>query len=89
MTDYTTSETELTAEQREQARLIFEGKVQGQTACLHCGGVHLRACRRVRSIEWHVDGTVLKAEYWPDGQWDEGLIVWPEDAFEEDEPSDG
>jgi hypothetical protein len=78
----------LTAEEKAAARLIFEGKAEsGQRACLHCGGIHLRACRRVKIIEWHTDGSVLKAEYWPDGQWDEHDITWPEEAYE-DEPVD-
>jgi hypothetical protein len=77
----------LTAEEREQARLVFEGKTPaGQLACLHCGGIHLRACRRVRSITWNADGSVASAEYWKDGQWDESGIVWPDDAYDDDEP---
>jgi hypothetical protein len=77
----------LTPEQRRQAQAIFEGK--GTVApCMHCGGVHLRACPRVRKITWHSDGTCLGAEYWPAGQWSDEGIVWPEDAYEIDEESD-
>jgi hypothetical protein len=72
----------LTDEQRYQARQVFEGHTD-QQACVHCGGVHLRACRRVRKIEWHADGSVLKAAYWPDGSWDDDDIIWPEDAYED------
>jgi hypothetical protein len=79
---------ELTAEQRFQARQVFEGVAQsGVRPCVHCGGVHLRACRRVKAVKWHVDGTVIEAEYWPDGQWDEAGIIWPEDAYEDDAPT--
>ena len=77
------ADTDLTPEQRLEAQRVFEGKVPGVTPCVHCGGVHLRACRRVHRVRWHTDGTVLEAEYWPDGQWDESGIVWPEDAYEE------
>jgi len=83
------ADTEISAEERQAARLIFEGKApSGQRPCFHCGGVHLRACRRVKSAEWHTDGTVIKAEYWPDGAWDETGIIWPEDAYEDDESDD-
>jgi hypothetical protein len=76
----------LSAEEKQQARLVFEGRAQnGQKPCLHCGGVHLRACRRVKSIGWHPDGSVIAAEYWPDGSWDDSGTVWPEDAYEDDE----
>ena len=75
----------LTPQQKHDARLILEGKVEGRAPCIHCGGIHLRACRRVRRAEWHVDGTLLKVWYWPDGKWDESEIQWPEDAYEPDE----
>lgn len=76
---------QLSAEDKAAARAIFEGQAPGgQQPCLHCGGIHLRACRRVRKIKWHTDHTVLEAEYWPDGQWDETNITWPEEAYEDD-----
>jgi hypothetical protein len=75
------STPELTPEQRYQARQIFE-KTGG--SCVHCGGVHLRACRRVREITWHADGTCIGAKYWHDGEWDDSNTVWPEDAYDED-----
>lgn len=76
----------LTPEEKAEARLIFEGKApSGQKPCLHCGGIHLRACRRVKKIKWHTDGTTLEAEYWPDGRWDTADITWPEEAYEPDE----
>lgn len=31
--------------------------------CGHCGGWHSGACPRVKSIEYHRDGTVAKVEY--------------------------
>lgn len=77
----------LTPQQRHDARLILEGKVSGRSACEHCGGVHLRACRRVKQAEWHADGTLIKVWYWPDGKWDESEIVWPEDAYDDDDDS--
>jgi hypothetical protein len=80
---------QLTAEEKQQARLVFEGKApNGQLPCLHCGGIHLRACRRVKAITWHTDGSTTSAEYWPDGTWDESGITWPEEAYEDDENDD-
>jgi hypothetical protein len=77
--------SELTAQERYDARQILEGKVKGREPCVHCGGLHLRACRRLKRAEWHSDGTLLKAWYWPDGKWDESEIVWPEDIYDEGE----
>lgn len=74
---------DLTPQQLQNARLILEGKIEGKAACIHCGGIHLRACRRVRHAKYHVDGTLLEVWYWPDGKWDESEIVWPEDAYDE------
>jgi hypothetical protein len=34
-------------------------------ACTHCGGRHTGACPRVKSIEFHRDGTVKRVEYHP------------------------
>ena len=75
---------ELTSEQRYQARQIFEGKAAGASPCMHCGGVHLRACPRVQEIGWHPDGSVIKAVYWPRGEWDDDNIIWPEQAYDDD-----
>lgn len=78
----------LTPEQRQEARQVFEGTAPGGVRpCVHCGGVHLRACRRLKAVKWHADGTVLEAEYWPDGDWDESSIIWPEDCYEDDQES--
>lgn len=78
----------LTPQQKHDARMILEGNVEGRSACLHCGGIHLRACRRVRRAEWHVDGTLLRVWYWPDGKWSEDEICWPEDAYQDDDDPD-
>jgi hypothetical protein len=81
--------SDLTEDQRYQARQIFEGKAgDAQRPCVHCGGVHLRACRRVRKIAWHPDGTVIAATYWPDGEWDDSDIIWPEDAYDDEQPEE-
>ncbi len=72
---------DLSPEERYQARQLLEaGK-----GCVHCGGVHTRACPRVSKISWHPDGTLIGAEYWPREEWDDDGIVWPEDAYDDDE----
>lgn len=78
---------DLTPQERQNAKLIFEGKVEGREACIHCGGIHLRACRRVKRAEWHPDGSLLKVWYWPDGSWSEANTVWPEEIYD-DEPEE-
>lgn len=44
-------------------------------SCVHCGGFHVRACPRVRRIEWHPNGVMAAVEFWPDDRinW-EGVI---------------
>ena len=74
----------LTPQQKHDARLVLEGKIEGQAACIHCGGIHLRACRRVKRAEWHPDGSLLRVVYWADGKWDESEIIFPEAAYESD-----
>ena len=78
----------LTPQQKHDARMILEGNVEGRSACVHCGGIHLRACRRVKRAEWHVDGTLLRVWYRKDGSWNEDEICWPEDAYADDEVTD-
>ncbi len=78
----------LTPQEKQDARNILEGRVSGREACQHCGGIHLRACRRVKRAEWHPDGTLLKVWYRKDGEWNEDSIVWPEAAYETDDDGD-
>jgi hypothetical protein len=80
--------SELTAQQRHDARQILEHKVQGREPCMHCGGIHLRACRRVKKATYHADGSLLKVEYWKDGDWSEDEILWPEDIYDDSETDD-
>lgn len=47
-------------------------------ACSHCGGLHARACPRVRSMSWHPNGQLAGVRFWPDGKWDDAAIQWPE-----------
>ena len=47
--------------------------------CQTCGGLHARACPRVRSIEYVPQGDsilIKRVEYWPDGRWDTSGIMF-------------
>lgn len=91
---------ELSAAQMAEARLIFEGRMEGVTACWYCGGIHTRVtnlpaqmqpCPRVKRIEWSPNGeTIASVEFWPNGDWEDS-VVFPSDVWDEDEeePEDG
>lgn len=82
----------LTNEEQDAARAIFEGRIEGKTACHYCAGIHAtvanltaarQPCPRVRRIEWHVDGTALNVEYWSPNEWADENTVFPHDVYEE------
>lgn len=51
--------------------------------CSHCGGVHLRACPRVRRLEFHPNNAgIAVVEFFDHGQWPDDHIIWPEDVYE-------
>jgi hypothetical protein len=67
-----------------------EARKQWRTSkCTWCGGLHLRACPRVKRFEFGNDGkTVTSVEFWEPGRWSEKDVVWPEDmGWEEDDNS--
>lgn len=73
----------LTPAQKRDAQQIFaDGK-----ACGDCGGIHQRACPRIRRQVWIGQGsgagTRTEVEYWR--TWDDTGIIWPEDAFDPDD----
>jgi hypothetical protein len=74
---------DLTAQQKAEARQAFaENK-----GCPDCGGLHQRACNRVKRQVWIGQGsgagTRVEAEYWP--EWKQPGVIWPEDAFDPDD----
>ena len=71
----------LTAEQKTAAR--EEMKAQGGP-CIHCGGLHSRACPRVRRVKWD-GGKPVEAEYWRDGKWPTDDVLFPDDIAEDEE----
>ena len=87
---------DLTEQDKADARAIFEGKVEGRSACHFCGGIHARVaglephrqpCPRIKRIERHPDGTVLVVEHWPPGRW-EGDIIFPDHAYGDEDDGD-
>ena len=78
-------------EDKAQARDIFEGKLEGVSACQFCAGIHARVaglasdwqpCPRIKRIERHSDGTILVLEHWPPGRW-ETNVIFPGDVYDE------
>lgn len=70
----------LTPAQKRDAQQIFADG----GACEHCGGLHKRACPRIKRIERHPNGNITAVSYF--SKWDESGVVFPEDAFD---PEDG
>lgn len=47
--------------------------------CQHCGGLHLRACPRVRRMAFR-DGALVEVEFWD--TWNTDDVAWPEDFMD-------
>jgi hypothetical protein len=82
---------ELSDEERKAARAVFEGHITGRTICEHCGGLHTRACPRIkgeRTVFSHNVTTgqsqVIEShiQYWPPGKWERYGITFPEDVYD-------
>lgn len=73
-------EEPLTAEEIEKFRKSYL-----ENKCSHCGGVHARACPRVKRIVFNDKGTILEVEFWEN--WPTNDVVFPEELYE-DEPED-
>jgi len=69
----------LTRQQKLDAQVIFAA---GE-ACTDCGGIHKRACPRVKRKVFHPNGNLIEVEY--RDKFDDSAIVWPEDAFDPDD----
>ena len=66
------------AEKRDAQQIFAEGR-----ACEYCGGIHQRACGRVRRVERHPNGNITAVEFF--SEWDDTGVIWPEDAFDPDD----
>ena len=72
----------LTRQQKAEAQQAFaENK-----ACGDCGGLHQRACPRVKRKAFHPNGNVIEVEY--RDKFDDSAIIWPEDAYDDEDPED-
>ena len=69
----------LTRQEKLDAQAIFAA---GE-ACEHCGGIHKRACPRVKRIERLGNGNITAVEYFR--RYDQAGIVWPDDAYDPDD----
>lgn len=87
-----TATPRLSDEERTVARDIFEGKVEGKSACHFCAGLHAtvaglapsrQPCPRIKRVEWHADGTVLVVEYHHPGDWADENTIFPHDVYDE------
>lgn len=81
MTPPSPSPGKLTPQDKDDARTIF-GKGE---QCIHCGGIHARACPRISTLEWHTDGNLIKVSYWPENRWSDDTIIFPEDVYGDDD----
>lgn len=69
----------LTPAQKAQLRAEFD---QGRGVCQHCKGRHARYCPRVRELGWHPNNSLAYVKFWPEGEWSDEHIIWPEDVAE-------
>jgi hypothetical protein len=73
----------LTRQEKLDAQAIF---ARGE-ACPDCGGIHQRACPRIKRQVWLRTGAGAgertEVEYW--AEYDQAGIIWPEDAFDPDD----
>lgn len=83
----------LSSEDRDDARKIFEGEVEGVTGCHHCAGIHARVanlpaerqpCPRIKTATWHPDGTMISVEYFRPGWW-ESQVIFPHDVYNDED----
>ena len=78
---------QLLSRQRAAGRSLTEDEIkdleESDAKCSHCGGYHVRACPRVRKIEFHQNGLIASVEFWPYGE-----VDWSHVAFEDQGPDD-
>jgi len=57
----------------------FRTRFNNGEACKHCGGIHARACPRVKRMTFHPNGSLAEIEFWEAGVWPEDNVAWPEE----------
>jgi DNA-binding transcriptional regulator YiaG len=72
--------TDMDAAMRADMRARFDQHQRDYPVgvCQWCGGVHPRACPRVKRIVYNENRQVTEVEYFPDGAWPKGDIVFPD-----------
>jgi len=55
--------------------------------CQHCGGFHVRACPRVRSVSFHPNGKIASVTYWPSVRVDWDHVVFADQGTDDDFPT--
>jgi hypothetical protein len=66
----------------EDAAALYRERFADGKSCPHCGGIHLRACPRVKRLVFRGQDQIAEVEFWGHGWWPEDEIIWPEDVFE-------
>jgi DNA-binding transcriptional regulator YiaG len=68
----------LPAEEQEKVAGYYKEHFQlnAPGVCQHCGGVHSRACPRVKSLSYHENGKLAHAEYWPHADWPKDDVIF-------------
>lgn len=57
-----------------------ERKTLLDSKCRHCGGIHERACPRVKRMVFGPNSIVpAEIEFFPDSEWSQADILWPEE----------
>ena len=76
----------LTRQEKLDAQAIFAA----DQACEDCGGIHKRACPRVKRQVWLRTGAGAgertEVEYW--AEYDQAGVIWPEDAYDPEDASE-
>lgn len=70
------------AAEREVFAKLFAEQLGKLGVCGHCGGVHVRACPRVKRIVFTTGGEIAEVEFWE--TWDDSEVIFPSD-LEDDE----
>lgn len=67
----------LPAEEQEKVAAYYERHFEENppSVCQHCGGVHTRACPRVKATSYHENGKLAQVEYWQDWPKDDVIFV--------------
>ena len=63
-----------------QEKLEAQQAFAENKACEWCGGLHQRACNRVKRKVWHPNSNLIEIEFW--NEWKQPGCVWPEDAYD-------